>query len=135
MRFLRQEDFAILIMSELGRTYPKRVPVSEVARLHGISPLFLKKIVRRLRQAKLVESKEGVGGGYILARDPNLISLWDVTSAVSDGRHLDAPQSLNGGDCPLFQSCLPQRIKKIVSQKLRQSLNSVSLAQITGHLN
>ncbi len=133
MRFLKQEDFAILIMSELGRTYPKRVSVSEVARLHGISSLFLKKIVRQLRQAKLVESKEGIGGGYILARDPKLISLWDVTSAVSGVGHLDAPESINSGDCPLFQACLPQHIKKVVSQKLKQSLDSVNLAQINGN--
>ena len=130
MRFLKQEDFAILIMSELGRAYPKRVPVSEVARLHGISPLYLKKIVRLLHLAGLVESKEGVGGGYILARDPKLIFLWDVMSAVSEGSHLDAQNGLNRGDCPLYRKCLPQHIKRLVSQKLEQSLSSINLAQV-----
>lgn len=130
MRFHKQEDFAILIMSELGRAYPKRLSVSEVASLHGISPLYLKKIVRMLRQAKLVKSKEGIGGGYILADDPQKISLWEVTSAVSGNQFFDYSQNLIEGDCPLYQACLPQHIKKIIHRQLKQSFSSLNLAQI-----
>lgn len=130
MRLPKQEDFAILIMSELGRAYPNRLSVSHVAKIHGMSPLFLKKIVRLLRQAGLVESKEGIGGGYTLSKKPKFISLWDITTAVSDNRHLDAPKNTIKRNCPLFQACLPQHIKKIISQKLEESFTSVSLAEL-----
>lgn len=132
MRFPRQEDFAIIFMSELGLVYPKRLSLSLVAEKHGISTLYLKKIVRMLRQAKLVKSKEGTGGGYSLARGPKLISLWDVTSAVSGKSHTDALTSSGINICPFFSGCLPQRIKKIIGMKLEESFGSVSLAQITG---
>lgn len=130
MRFHRQEDFAIIFMSELGKIYPQRLSLSLVAEKHGISNLYLKKIVRELRQANLVESKEGTGGGYTLAKNPKSISLWDVTNAVSgQGQPATKNKSL-AVECPLFSGCLPQRIKKLIGFKLEESLSSVSLAQI-----
>lgn len=130
MRFPKQEDFAILLMSELTRTYPGRLAVGEVAQRHGISALYLKKIVRLLRQARLVDSKEGLGGGYALARPPREITLWDVTSAVSSAGHLDSPKNSQVAACPLFSACLPQRIKKVIGQRLEQSLGTVTLSQL-----
>src|SRR3546814_12014871 len=35
-----------------------------------------------LKVAGIVRSKRGVGGGYILAREPNLITLGEIVSAV-----------------------------------------------------
>ena len=42
---------------------------------------YLEQILLALKGAGLVRSKRGVGGGYVLARDPSLISLAEIVSA------------------------------------------------------
>lgn len=131
MRFQRQEDIAILFMSELARsTGGTVVPLSHVARLHGVSLLFLKKIVRQLRQADLVTAREGIAGGYALVGNPRTISVWDIVRALGirkhDGKEEGLPKS-----CPLYSRCLPQRVRQQITSALQSCLGSLSLFDIT----
>ncbi len=125
MKRIKQEDFAVLLMSELAKNYGKKlVTLTEVATIHGVSMLFLKKIARFLRSAGLVVSKEGASGGYALASAPSTISVWDVLHAAS-GR-ADS-QSLTHTPCPLFTQCLPQRINKTIEESIEKSLREITL--------
>lgn len=129
MRIPKQEDFAILMMSELAKNYGKKlVSLSEVATLHGVSVLFLKKIARLLRGAGLVASKEGVGGGYALTRAPRLISVWEVMRAASGKQ---STESLSKNPCPLYTNCLPRRINKTIEESVEKSLRTISLKQLS----
>ncbi len=78
MKLTRQEEVAILVVSSIGARINQRVPLSDIASEHGISQLFLKKIARNLRKAGIIDSKEGVDGGYTLAKDPSSISVLDI---------------------------------------------------------
>ncbi|MBI3576707.1 Rrf2 family transcriptional regulator [Candidatus Gottesmanbacteria bacterium] len=128
MKLIKQEDFAVLLMSELAKNYGKKlVSLSEVASTHGVSVLFLKKIARLLRGAGLIVSKEGVTGGYALAKAPNTISVWDVLRAAS-GRQ--DTQSLSKSPCPLYTRCLPQRINKTIEESVEKSLRTILLHQL-----
>lgn len=132
MRFQRQEDIAILFMSELAMSEGGTVvPLSQVARSHGVSPLFLKKIVRKLRLAGLVTAREGATGGYALVGNPRTISVWDIVRAVGTSKHDDK----GGGHglpelCPVYSHCLPQRVRQKVTSALQTSLASLSLFDI-----
>lgn len=127
MRLVRAEDIGILFMSELARQPDRElVSLTQVSGEHGVSGLFLKKIARRLKQAQLVVSKEGSGGGYRLAGKPEAISLWQIIAAVShqaDGRIL-------ADKCPLVSVCLPQTIHNKVYRALVKSLSAISLSEI-----
>jgi len=48
----------------------------------GVSVSHLEGILRLLRQAGLVQAVRGPGGGYCIARDPGLITVWSVVQAV-----------------------------------------------------
>jgi Rrf2 family protein len=47
------------------------------------NPVFVKRILVKLSNAKLVTATVGKSGGYDLARSPQSISLFDIYSAVS----------------------------------------------------
>ena len=131
MHFARQEDIALLFMSELGRHYTKRyVSLSEVSSEHGVSLLFLKKIARMLRKAKLVHSKEGSGGGYILARAPHEINVWEIVRSVDE--HIRKRATLGRPEhCPLNAKCLPQHIDITLGRVLQESFQHVTLDRFT----
>lgn len=57
---------------------------SEVlAETYGTSPVVVRRVLSRLKQAGLVETKRGVGGGSVLAREPARINLRQVYEAVA----------------------------------------------------
>lgn len=59
--------------------------VREMAELQNVPYDYLGKIFTRLSRAGLVVSSEGKGGGFRLARAPELISVLDVVRAI-DGQ-------------------------------------------------
>jgi Rrf2 family iron-sulfur cluster assembly transcriptional regulator len=61
--------------------------VRDIAERTGLPQPYLEQILLALKGAGLVRSKRGVGGGYVLARAPEEISLAQIVSAV-DGRRL-----------------------------------------------
>jgi Rrf2 family protein len=64
-------------------------PVSarDIAAFAGVPPKFLEQVMHDLRQAGLVESRRGKGGGYVIARDPAGVSFADVIDIIDGRRH------------------------------------------------
>lgn len=130
MKLIKQEDIAVLLMSELTKNYHRRlVPLSEISKRHGVSGPFLKKIARLLRKANLVESKEGVGGGYALVDDPQKVSVWEVVKAASSQTFV--PVRLWREACPINTKCLPQHINKTIQESIEFGLKRITLQSLT----
>src|SRR3954464_14710534 len=56
--------------------------VRDIAERTGLPQPYLEQILLALKGAGLVRSKRGVGGGYVLARSPEDITLGQIVSAV-----------------------------------------------------
>ncbi|MFF8004877.1 Rrf2 family transcriptional regulator [Streptomyces sp. NPDC007917] len=59
---------------------------AEIADSLESNPVLVRRILGRLRDAQLVRSTEGRGGGWSLARDPRDITLHDAYAAVEEGQ-------------------------------------------------
>jgi Rrf2 family iron-sulfur cluster assembly transcriptional regulator len=59
------------------------VALSGVGQRQRISQTYIEMMFKALRKSGLVVSERGPGGGYVLARPPETISVSDVLSAVS----------------------------------------------------
>ena len=59
--------------------------LDELAQREEVSANFLVQILNDLKRAGLIESKRGKAGGYLLAREPQKISIYDITQAVESG--------------------------------------------------
>lgn len=131
MKFARQEDIALLFMAELAASFGHGpVSVSSVAKTHGISAPILKKIVRRLKKAGLVDSREGVTGGYSLIRDPHAITVLSVMDVFSGSDQTVMRFKKFPAGCPLTRRCLPQVIRRMVTDAVARSLSRVTLSDI-----
>ena len=78
-------QYAIQAMIDIATHNAKsKEPISlrEVARSQNIPLPFLEQIAIKLRQADLVKSTRGPGGGYVLSKDKKQISLADIMQAV-----------------------------------------------------
>jgi Rrf2 family transcriptional regulator, cysteine metabolism repressor len=84
MKLSAKAEYACTAIVALARRSPEQGParVREIAEGHGIPERYLVQILIQLKAAGLVHSARGSSGGYRLARDPGLISLGEVLTAI-----------------------------------------------------
>ena len=84
--------------------------VRDIAERTGLPQPYLEQILLALKGAGLVRSKRGVGGGYVLARDPEDIRLSEIVSAVDGPITLgDFGQPHQDGACDHEGQCVLHR--------------------------
>ncbi|MFM7069936.1 MAG: RrF2 family transcriptional regulator, partial [Actinomycetes bacterium] len=92
---------------------------------------YLEQILLALKGAGLVRSKRGVGGGYVLARPAESITLAQIVSAV-DGpiQAGDFGQPHTDGSCDHEGQCVLLAIWGDVGDHMRSLLENYSLADL-----
>jgi Rrf2 family protein len=105
--------------------------VRDIAERTGLPQPYLEQILLALKGAGLVRSKRGVGGGYVLAREPGEITLSDIVSAV-DGPIVagDFGEPHTDGACDHEGQCVLLAIWAEVGDHMRKYLDSWTLADI-----
>lgn len=121
-------------MVELARRYGDGpVSLGEVARVQGISQGYLEQVAVALRRAGLLNSRRGAAGGYVLARDPDVITVGDVIrvlegeivpmSCVTDHDARALPCAREG-------QCTTRDVWLAVRMQLEKTLDSTTLADL-----
>jgi Rrf2 family iron-sulfur cluster assembly transcriptional regulator len=102
--------------------------VRDIAERTGLPQPYLEQILLALKGAGLVRSKRGVGGGYVLARSPEQITLGQIVSAV-DGPIVagDFGQPHQNGACDHEGQCVLLAVWADVGEHMRHHLDSFTL--------
>ncbi len=129
MLITRETDYALRILQNL--LDGERRSVGEISQKELIPQQFAYKITKKLAKAGLIEITRGVDGGCRLKQDLNVISLYDLITAIEGGYEVNAcmdpdftcPRRQNGG-CSVH----PQLMS--IQKTLTDQLRSHSLASI-----
>jgi Rrf2 family protein len=102
--------------------------VRDIAERTGLPQPYLEQILLALKGAGLVRSKRGVGGGYVLARPPERITLGEIVSAV-DGPIVagDFGRPHENGACGHEGQCVLLAVWADVGEHMREHLDSFTL--------
>lgn len=105
--------------------------VRDIAERTGLPQPYLEQILLALKGAGLVRSKRGVGGGYVLAREPDTISLADIVSAV-DGPIVagDFGEPHQDGACDHEGQCVLLAVWAETGEHMRRHLEARTLADV-----
>jgi Rrf2 family cysteine metabolism transcriptional repressor len=83
MIFSTKSEYGVRVMVELARRGGVApVALTEIAEHERLPLAYLEHLVARLRRAGLIESRRGAHGGYLLAREPELITMAEVVEAL-----------------------------------------------------
>lgn len=96
-RLSNKSDYGLILLSNLSRS-KKLVSISSVAKKNKISPKFLSQIAQDLKKAGFISAREGVAGGYTLAKSAEQIKLLDVLK-VLDGELVEGKCFEEGHEC------------------------------------
>lgn len=139
MRLSKRGEYGLRAMITLAESTasggaPSMMQIKEISQREQISPKFLEQILLTLKNAGLLHSKMGVGGGYYLARPANEITLGQIF------RVLDGPiapikcvsqMAYEPCDCPDEQTCGLRLAMSDVRNAIANILDNTSLADIT----
>ena len=133
MKVSTRGDYAsrALLSLALHADEPGPTSVRDIAERTGLPQPYLEPILLALKGAGIVRSKRGVGGGYVLARDPAEITLGEIVSAV-DGPIAVGDFGLphQDGACDHEGQCVLLAVWGGISSRMRSHLDSFTLADI-----
>src|SRR5512144_2063197 len=83
MRLSKKTEYALRALIYAAR-FPERTTfqIRDLAEKNGIPKKFLELILLELKNAGILRSRRGVGGGYLLARRPESIRSTEIIQAV-----------------------------------------------------
>lgn len=106
MRLTRQSSYAIRTLVYCAVNAPDLSRIADIAKAHGISELFLFKLIKPLVEGGLLETVRGRKGGVRLGRPATEITLLDTVKLTEENFAM-AECFEGGGDvlCPLADNC------------------------------
>lgn len=124
MKLSSRGRYGVRAMFELALHYNGgSIPLRTVAEKQAISENYLEQLISSLRKAGLVKSTRGAQGGYMLAKEPEQITVGDIVRVLEGPI---APVECVGEDncsdvCQKADEC----VSKMVWEKLRDKINEV----------
>ena len=103
--------------------------IKDLAECSGVPPAYLAKIVKKLNDTGIVESKRGSGGGVWLARPAKLISLLEISVALEGDGFLGGclfglDPCTDHSDCPTHKFWVKHR------EIVRRELERIKLSDV-----
>ena len=133
MRVSTRGDYACRALLSLALHAHEMGPqsVKDVATRTALPQPYLEQILLAVKGAGLVRSKRGVGGGYVLTRDPELITLADIVSAVDGPIQVgDFGPPHENGACNHEGQCVLLAVWADVSEHMLRHLLSFTLGEM-----
>lgn len=105
------------------------VMMQSIATNQGVSRKYLDTIFSSLKNAGLIHSRRGIGGGHVLARPPDQIRVGDVMRAI------EGPISLvdcvrDAAYCARSHRCATRDVWTEVTEAIEHVLDGITLADL-----
>jgi len=142
MRLSKRGEYGLRAMIILAHAYQESpdvmVQIKEISEQDKIPAKYLEQILLALKNAGMLQSRMGIGGGYYLARQPRDISLGQII------RVLDGPlapircvsqMAYEPCGCPDERTCGLRMVMGDVRNAITDILDHTTLEDVTGRVN
>jgi Rrf2 family iron-sulfur cluster assembly transcriptional regulator len=124
----RYAVMAVVEIASNGCNEP--VSLLTISQKQQISLSYLEQIFAKLKKSKIVDSVKGPGGGYILARNKNEITIADIIQAIGESIKMTRCSTKKSGCINSGSKCKTHLIWHGLEQQIFSYLNSISLQKI-----
>ena len=128
LRIKKMTDYAVLILSNLAM-HEDFLTAKEIASATHISLPTVKKLLKKLNKKGLVNSRQGVLGGYTLHTDAKTISIALLLNALEG--NLSLTQCASESDkCSVEDFCQIGNAWQLINQRVFASLDDLTLMDL-----
>ena len=130
MKISTKGRYGLRIMVDLASNAgDKPRMVSDICKAQGLSPKYAGRLILKLKNAGMISSVRGAGGGYRLKRQPRRISILEIIEAMEGDINIvdcvNCPKK-----CARSKNCAARSIWCTLNKKIRDDLESVSLQDV-----
>jgi Rrf2 family cysteine metabolism transcriptional repressor len=122
----KKTDYGLELMIALAKNHGQGpLSLRQIAKTKKLPFKYLEQVVVHLREAGLIEAKEGKGGGYFLSQPPQKISVAAIVEV------LEGPVEVGYcAGCPKAALCGQKDIWVEVGDKVRETIQGKTLADL-----
>ncbi|HVN70465.1 MAG TPA: Rrf2 family transcriptional regulator [Desulfomonilia bacterium] len=130
MKLSTRSRYGVRLMLELAlNNTGNSVYLKDIAKEEEMSEKYLSLIIIPLKAAGFVNSTRGAHGGYTLAKKPSEITLKEIVD-VLEGDTCLVDCVKNASACPRSGTCASRDLWTIVSDRISQTLVSITLEDL-----
>jgi len=134
LRLSKKADYALLAMRHMAAHADRgSLSARELAEAYDIPAELLAKVLQRLVRSGLLESHQGIRGGYGLAKPPAAMSVADVIQAV-DGPLTVTACSDTDHSCDQYAKCNIRDPLWRIKDRIVSALAATSVAELAADL-
>jgi Rrf2 family protein len=131
LKLTKKADYGLMAMKHLAEHADQGAcSAKDVADAYRIPQEALAKILQRLVKAGLLHSQHGTNGGYTLARDPGMISAFEVIRAIDGPLFITSCVTVRG-QCDQSDRCNVREPLRRVSHGIEELLRGISILEMT----
>lgn len=126
-------DYAVRCIMYLAHTN-RTTSAAEIGEYMCVSKNFVVGIMKKLREADLVEAVRGTAGGFYLARPAEKITLYDVVVTMENT--MAVSRCLEDGQCnrSAIATCNVRKFYSVLQNSMDDMLKSITMAQVACNL-
>lgn len=127
MKLTTKGQYAVRALVTLAFLSERNSPVSleVLSDVEDISRNYLEQLFFRLKKGGIVNSVKGPGGGYVLAKTSDSLTIGEIIYTVEDSRApLKCFENRKIEDC---ERCLTHNVWQKLSDKINEFLSSITL--------
>jgi len=130
LKLTKKADYGLMAMKHLAEHADHGAcSAKDVAEAYGIPPEALAKILQKLAKAGLLHSQHGMNGGYTLARDPGVITAFEVIRAIDGPLFITSCISVRG-ECGQSDRCTIREPLRRVNQSIEEVLRRITISEM-----
>ena len=130
LKLTKKADYGLIAVRHLAEHADLGAcSAKDLAEMYGIPQEALAKILQRLVRSKLLISRQGTDGGYVLARDPRTISALEVIRAIEGPLFITSCNNSNKS-CSTSSKCTVREPLQKVSRTIEEVLGKLSVWEL-----
>lgn len=115
-------------MFELAKNYDKGpLTIKEIARRQDVSIAYLEQLLNILRKSKLIKSQKGPGGGYVINKKPDEISVGMILNSLEGPVAIAQCLDPKTKGCKRIEGCVSRMLWKSLGEKIEDFLDTIKL--------
>ncbi len=134
MKITYRGDYALKAILELSIRYEDNktevIPITEIAKFGDMPKKFLEQILLTLVRGGFLKSKRGAGGGFILARPPENITVGDVIRLIEGP--IEPIECVNEGykGCADVKCCILRNVWQEVAVAISEVVDTLNFKEL-----
>jgi len=130
LRLSTKGQYGVRAMFEIAKGYPDNpVSIKQISERQDVSEAYITQILNKLMKSGLLKSVKGPGGGYLLSRSPEHMTIAEILNELEGPLAITSCLSPDGA-CVRVERCVTHLLWKELGHQIESFLSTITLRNL-----